>query len=138
MLVFHQTAQKKRRNASGLSQSSVSRILRDLKWNPYRLQLRHQMLPHDHQARVVFAQRQLEALAADPALLTNLVFSDEAHFYLNGEVNRWDYRLWSDENPHWFAEEPLHPQKVTVWLGVGIGGVVGPFFWIRKVTMKEV
>jgi len=48
---------------------------------------------------------------------------------LNGEVNRQDFRLWSDENPHWFAEEPLHPEKVTVWLGVGLNGFIGPFFW---------
>lgn len=62
-------------------------------------------------------------------MLENLIFTDEAHFYLNGEVNKQNFRLWSSENPHWFAEEKLHPKKVTVWLGMGINGFIGPFFW---------
>lgn len=78
---------------------------------------------------MAFAERQINVLGENPELLGNLFFSDEAHFYLNGEVNRWNFRLWSDENPHWFTEDPLHPEKVTVWLGVGLNGFVGPFFW---------
>ncbi|PZR19586.1 MAG: hypothetical protein DI538_31030, partial [Azospira oryzae] len=76
-----------------------------------------------------FAESLIRRLGRNPELMENLFFSDEAHFYLNGEVNRQDFRLWSDENPHWFAEEPLYPEKVTVWLGVGLNGFIGPFFW---------
>lgn len=90
--VFHEHPHSStRRNATGLSQRTVCRILKDLKWHPYHLQLRQELGPLDHRARVVFAQGQLDALAADPAILNNLFFSDEAHFYLNGEVNRWDF-----------------------------------------------
>jgi hypothetical protein len=80
---------------------------------------------------LAFAEGRIAALEENPELLRNLFFSDEAHFYLNGEVNRQDFRYWSDENPHWYAEEPLHSPKVTVWVGIGWNGIVGPFFWER-------
>lgn len=32
--------------------------------------------------------------------LNNIIFSDEATFMLNGNVNRHNCRLWSDVNPH--------------------------------------
>jgi hypothetical protein len=73
----------------------------------------------------------LRRLHDDPALLQNLFFTDEAHVYANGEINTQNFRLWSAENPHWFAEEDLHPVKVTVWIGISVRGIVGPFFWER-------
>lgn len=71
----------------------------------------------------------LQKLDEDPDLLQNLFFTDEAHFYANGEVNNQNFRLWSDDNPHWFAERNLHPIKVTVWIGIGMNGIIGPHFW---------
>lgn len=82
-----------------------------------------------------FARRQLEASASNPALLGNLLFTNEANFYLNGKVNQWDFRLWSNEKPHWFAEKPLHLQKVTVWV---LEEWLALIFGIRKVLMKKV
>ena len=106
---------------------TVHRILKqDLRWHPYKIQLVQKLTNENHIARLNFAEGQLNA---NPQLLENLFFSDEAHVYLNGEVNQQDSRLWSEENPHWFTEEPLHPKKVTVWLGVGHHGFVGPIFW---------
>lgn len=79
----------------------------------------------------------LERLEADPALLQNLFFTDEAHVYANGEVNNQNFRLWSAENPHWFMERDLHPVKVTAWLGIGMRGIVGPYFWERDLEFPK-
>ncbi|GFS51978.1 hypothetical protein TNCV_1104231 [Trichonephila clavipes] len=40
---------------------------------------------------------------------------DEAHFWLNGYVNKQNCRIWSEANPQVYVETPLHPEKLTVW-----------------------
>ena len=46
-------------------------------------------------------------------LMKKIVFSDEAHFWLNGYVNKQNYRFWGMENPNISVSKPLHPGKVT-------------------------
>ena len=38
-----------------------------------------------------------------------IIFSDEAHFWLNGFVNKQNMRYWSATNPNVLIETPLHP-----------------------------
>ncbi|GFW72534.1 uncharacterized protein TNCV_3797621 [Trichonephila clavipes] len=49
--------------------------------------------------------------------------SDEAHFWLNGYVNKQNCRIWSEANPHVYVETPLHPEKLTVWCALWAGGI---------------
>ncbi|GFT11419.1 hypothetical protein TNCV_1144791 [Trichonephila clavipes] len=49
---------------------------------------------------------------------------DEAHFWLNGYVNKQNYRIWSEANPQVYVETPLHPEKLTVWCALWAGGVL--------------
>ncbi|GFW10341.1 uncharacterized protein TNCV_5096921 [Trichonephila clavipes] len=44
-----------------------------------------------------------------------ILFSDEAHFWLNGYVNKQNCLIWSEANPQVYVETPLHPEKLTVW-----------------------
>ena len=55
--------------------------------------------------------------------------SDEAHFYLQGFVNKQNCRIWARENPETVEERPAHGVRVTVWCGVTIRGIAGPFFF---------
>ncbi|GFV86921.1 tc3a_0 protein [Trichonephila clavipes] len=43
-----------------------------------------------------------------------ILFSDEAHFWLNGYVNKQNCRIWSKANSQVYVETPLHPEKLTV------------------------
>ncbi|GFU19520.1 DUF4817 domain-containing protein [Trichonephila clavipes] len=54
---------------------------------------------------------------------------DEAHFWLNGYVNKQNYRIWSEANPQVYVETPLHPEKLTVWCALWAGGIIGPYFF---------
>ncbi|GFV53639.1 hypothetical protein TNCV_2643581 [Trichonephila clavipes] len=50
-----------------------------------------------------------------------ILFSDEAHFWLNGYVNKQNCRIWSEANPQVYVETPLHPEKLTVWCALWAG-----------------
>ncbi|GFS78472.1 hypothetical protein TNCV_3147291 [Trichonephila clavipes] len=50
--------------------------------------------------------------------------SDEAHFWLNGYVNKQNCRIWSEANPQVYVETPLHPEKLTVWGVLWAGGIL--------------
>ncbi|GFY01451.1 hypothetical protein TNCV_850591 [Trichonephila clavipes] len=53
-----------------------------------------------------------------------ILFSDEAHFWLNGYVNKKNCRIWSEANPQVYVETPLHPEKLTVWCALWAGGIL--------------
>ncbi|GFU89538.1 hypothetical protein TNCV_4803001 [Trichonephila clavipes] len=48
--------------------------------------------------------------------------SHEAHFWLNGYVNKQNCRIWSEANPQVYVETLLHPEKLTVWCSLWAGG----------------
>ncbi|GFW74993.1 hypothetical protein TNCV_2678611 [Trichonephila clavipes] len=49
---------------------------------------------------------------------------DEAHFWLNGYVNKQNCRIRSEANPQVYVETPLHPEKLTVWCALWAGGIL--------------
>lgn len=57
------------------------------------------------------------------------VFSDEAHYHLNGYVNKQNCWIWGLENPWPIHKQLMHPQKVClVWiLGQGCDWAI--LFW---------
>lgn len=125
----------------GISQATLWRILRkDLGLHPYKIKLTQELKPLDHMKRRTFSDWALEMFAENNDFHRKIIFSDEAHFWLNGFVNKQNMRYWSAANPHVVHETPLHPQKVTVWCGFHAGGVIGPFFFVdendRHVTVN--
>ncbi|GFX17626.1 hypothetical protein TNCV_474261 [Trichonephila clavipes] len=48
----------------------------------------------------------------------------EAHFWLNGYVNKQNCRIWSEANSQVYVETPLHPEKRTVWCALWAGGIL--------------
>lgn len=70
----------------------------------------------------------MQLLEQDEHRFDKMMFSDESHFHLFGDVNHQNFRYWSDTNPHWYKEEPLHSPRVTVWAAIGRLGIVGPVF----------
>ncbi|GFU91252.1 hypothetical protein TNCV_4925821 [Trichonephila clavipes] len=70
---------------------------------------------NDHQARRRFVERAQNEIAVVPDFHKRILFSDEAHFWLNGYVNKQNCRIWSEANPQVYVETPLHPEKLTVW-----------------------
>ncbi|GFT34586.1 hypothetical protein TNCV_4125381 [Trichonephila clavipes] len=50
--------------------------------------------------------------------------SDDAHFWLNGYVNKQNCRIWSQANSQVYVETPLHPENLTVWSALWAGGIL--------------
>ncbi|GFW99030.1 putative transposable element [Trichonephila clavipes] len=81
------------------------------------------------QARRRFIEWARNEIAVIPDFHKRILFSDEAHFWLNGYVNKQNCRIWSEANPQVYVEKPLHPEKLTVWCALWAGGIIGPYFF---------
>ncbi|GFY16667.1 hypothetical protein TNCV_2787912 [Trichonephila clavipes] len=79
---------------------------------------------NDHQARRRFVEWAQKEIVVVPDFNKRILFSDEAHFWLNGYVNKQNCRIWSEANPQVHVETPLHPEKLTVWCALWAGGIL--------------
>ncbi|GFS61082.1 transposable element tc3 transposase [Trichonephila clavipes] len=100
-----------------------------LRYYPYKLQLVQELLPHDFETRHLFSLQFLARLEVDPERPWNILWTDEAHFHLDGSVNTHNCRIWESDNPHSTLQVPLHSPKVTVWCGFSASFILGPYFF---------
>ena len=113
----------------GMSFGTTRRILRyDLSMFPYKIQVGHKLQPGDAKKREEFSLWFLEK-CKDKQFLSHLIMSDEAHFHMDGFVNKQNCRIWATENPKVFTEVDSHGLRVTVWCGVAMKGIIGPYFF---------
>ncbi|GFV83025.1 uncharacterized protein TNCV_1180391 [Trichonephila clavipes] len=77
---------------------------------------------NDHQARRRFVEWAQNEITVVPDFHKRILFSDEAHFWLNGYVNKQN--IWSEANPQLYVETPLHREKLTVWCALWAGGIL--------------
>ncbi|GBM56328.1 hypothetical protein AVEN_60310-1 [Araneus ventricosus] len=54
----------------------------------------------DSGVRTTFALELLARIVVDVTWSCDILWSDEAHFCLNGHVNTHNCRIWAAENPH--------------------------------------
>lgn len=121
-----------------IDRTAIWRILHDHKFHPYVMKRRHQMDDEDMCSRVSFAEEILPMIETNKSFLGNILFSDEAHFHLSGEINRHNCIYWavSDPGENHIETVPLHSPYVTVWIGVMCNQLLGPFFFDNTVTMQ--
>ena len=101
-----------------IPRSIMQRILtKDLHLHAYKIQLMQELKPTDHLQRQEFVNWMLENQGMDENFSMKLIFSDEAHFQLDGYVNKQNCRIWGAENPRVIYEKPLYAQLVTIWYG---------------------
>ncbi|GFY14474.1 uncharacterized protein TNCV_1315281 [Trichonephila clavipes] len=79
---------------------------------------------NDHQARRRFVEWAQNEIAIVPDFHKRILFSDEAHFWLNGYVNEQNCRICSEDNPQVYVETLLHQEKLTVWCALWAGGIL--------------
>ena len=112
----------------GMSESTLRRILhKDLGFHPYKMMIIQTLNKGDYQQCSAFAELMLEIIEENEDAI--IMMSDEAHFHLNGSVNKQNFRYWAPQIPHEVHERPLHSLKVTVWCAVDKVGIIGPYFF---------
>ncbi|GFX24995.1 cytochrome P450 3A30 [Trichonephila clavipes] len=79
---------------------------------------------NNHQERRRFVEWAQNEIDVVPDFHKRNLFSNEAHFWLNGYVNKQNCRIWSEANPQVYVETPLHPEKLTVWCALWAGGIL--------------
>ncbi|GFY14360.1 DUF4817 domain-containing protein [Trichonephila clavipes] len=82
-----------------------------------------------YQARRRFVECAQNEIAVVPDFHKRTLFSDEAHFCLNGYVNKQNCRIWSEANPQVYVETPLQSEKLTIWCALWAGGIIGSYFF---------
>ncbi|GFV29135.1 uncharacterized protein TNCV_4601671 [Trichonephila clavipes] len=78
----------------------------------------------DHQAKRRFVEWAQNEIAVVPDFHKRILFSDAAHFWLNGYVNKQNCRIWSEANPRVYVATPLYPETLTVWCDLWAGGIL--------------
>ncbi|GFU40182.1 uncharacterized protein TNCV_4899851 [Trichonephila clavipes] len=63
---------------------------------------------NNHQARRRFVEWAQNEIAVVRDFHKRILFSDEAHFWMNGYVNKQNCRIWSEANSQVYVETPLH------------------------------
>ena len=126
-----------RRNPIPISRASFNRITRqDIKWHPYRMHVRHELLPADFARRLRFSVWLNERCRREN-FLDSFLIGDEASFVMNGEVNTQNVRQYAPKgHPPAFNFERSHSREhLTVWAALcGNGMIFGPYFFEQNVN----
>ena len=96
---------------------------------PYRFQRVHVLEPGDPQQHLDSANEFLLRYDVDNDWPLRILWTDEAHFTLRGNINTKNCVHWGETNPHSVAPVPLFDAKVTVWCGITATFVLSPFFF---------
>lgn len=119
----------------GITKSTFLRILKSLKYHAYHITLVQELQDNHFQQRIEFCQWALRMIENDPDFFRYVLFSDEAKFQSDGELNRHNCHYWSDENPHWYRTVN-HQRRwsIMVWCGIVNGYLIGPYFFEGNVA----
>ena len=119
-----------RRNGLGIRPTSFHNIVRlDIRWYPYKMHRRHELLDADLPRRLRFCQWFLDQ---HPRFIEDLVIGDEAAFFMNGRVNNQNVREYAPMHhpPYFNFDVNMDREKVSLWIGLcGDGTLVGPCFF---------
>lgn len=122
----------------GVCNSTAWRILKTAGLHPYHVQLHQCLEPRDLQNRLDFANWILIQEEQDADFLTKVLWTDEANFSRNCQVNLHNAHYWSEQNPHWLGRSRHQYQwSFNVWCGIYGSTIIGPVFFNNTLTGKR-
>ncbi|GBM84745.1 hypothetical protein AVEN_64886-1 [Araneus ventricosus] len=109
----------------------------DLIFYHHKIKPVHLLQDRDSEVRTTFELKSLARMVVDVTWPWNILWSDGAHFCLNGHFNTHKCQIVSAENPHTIHEKPLHSDKVIVWCGFKAAFIIGPYFF-KEITANGI
>jgi len=92
-----------------MSERTVKRILhKDLGFHPCKMMIVQTLNEGNYQQRSAFAELMLEIIEENEDAI---IMSDEAHFHLNGSVNKQNFRYWAHKIPMTCMKDCCTAQK---------------------------
>ena len=73
-------------------------------------------------------------ISEDDEFAGKFVWTDKVQFKLTGTVNCHNCVYWAPENPHLHVDNTINLLGVSVWCGLSVHGLVGPFFFEGTIT----
>lgn len=111
---------RRRTQKMHMSPATMQRILtKDLHLHAYKVQLTQELRPADHEKQRQFVEWILTRKRESEGFAKRIIFTDEAHFHLNGFVNKQNCRIWGSENPRTIQEKKCTLKEL--WFGVEFG-----------------
>ena len=95
----------------GLSFTTTWRIFyMNLHFHSYKIVLTQELKPNVHRLHYVFSDWAMEQLEVDPDSNQKIIYSNEAHFWMNGFVNKQNCCFCCNENQMEIHERRLYFQ----------------------------
>ena len=108
VIEYHVKIHWKRAQVLKMKQTSLLTILKKNKFIPHKCQTLHQLGNANKTARLAMCHRFRQEIKNANDWINIALFTDEAHFYLDGSVNSQNCRVWGKN------ERPLHSDEYTV------------------------
>ena len=101
----------------------------NLKPYPYITPTHHELSEDHKKARLEMCRKFVAKMDENGKWINDVLFTDEAHFYLNGTISAKNSRFWGRNPPTEVEQQPLHSKKCTAWCALGASGIIGPFWF---------
>lgn len=112
---------------TGVSKSSLQRVLKRHKYHPYHIQRVQTLLTSDYALRVEFCHEMIQKWRANPNFFNEVLWSDESACKRDGYINLHNIHSWQLTNPHEEREYgSQHQFKINLWTGIFNREIIGP------------
>lgn len=139
VIVEDQLSIRTRALHSGLTKSSLHRILKETNMKAFKTAHYQKLYPGDNERRLVFCNWVQEQRRNDPNFSKRINFTDESTFIRHGQPSKtWSY-TWAQENPRRMREtRDQVVEKLKVWCGIWDDEILGPYFIVRFAAVTEI
>ena len=126
---------RKAASAVGVSPTLVYQIFAyDLHLSAYKFHQWHKLEDLDYPKRENFARWFLNL---PTVTLYNMIFNDEAYFYITLSVNKQNNRQWPESQPYVGVEQPLYDMKILAWCAISVDRIFEPFSFETTVNQRN-